>query len=130
MKVARSTLLSAFAQMLGNRIAPQLLLSHSELADDWVVTGLRREDLHELLEHLYAMDYVDRTEVDGEVWYRLTAIGCIELRICRESFWARLRDRWTLTRLRTRLHIRRGGGDHVSARSARRRDDFPATEPC
>ncbi len=121
MKVTSSTLLNAFAQMLGDRIDTRLPMAESDLLDEWAHVGLRSDDMHRLLEHLYAQDLIDRCEIDGERWYQLSPRGCIELRVRRETFWVRLRDRFLLARLRTR----RGIGSAPSGRAARRRTDFP-----
>jgi hypothetical protein len=121
MKVTRSTLMNAFAQMLGDRIDTQLPMAQADLLDEWAQVGLRSDDMHRLLENLYADELVDRCEIDGEPWYQLTARGCIELRVRRETFWVRLRDRLLLTRLRTRRNARVPAG----TRAGRRRTDFP-----
>lgn len=124
MKITRSTLMSAFARMLEDRLDSGMLLSHSDLADDWAATGLRGDDLDGLLEHLYAMRYLDRTVVGSEPWYRLTPAGAIELRLCRESFWERMRDRLNLVRLRAR----RSTPPARHTPKARRRSDRIAAE--
>ena len=115
MKITRSTLLSAFARMLDERIDARHPMAESDLLEDWVQTGLRSDDLHRLLEHLYAQDLVDRREVDGECWYQLTARGAIDLRLRRQTVWAHLRDRLLLTRLRSRR-----GVTHSAIRAGRR----------
>lgn len=124
MKITRSTLMSAFARMLEDRLDSGMLLSHSDLADDWAGTGLRGDDLDGLLEHLYGMHYLDRTVVGSEPWYRITPAGAIELRLCRESFWERLRDRLNIAR----LQLRRATPRPHHRPQARRRSDRIATE--
>lgn len=126
MKITRNTLLVAFARMLDERIDGGMLLSHSDLVEDWHSTGLRAEDLDYVLEHLYAMHHVDRTVVGNEPWYRLTPTGAIELRICRESFWERLRDRLSLLRLRGRHAAPRA---RVTQRWRRRADRIADEAP-
>jgi len=124
MKVTRSTLLNAFAQMLGDRIDSQLPMAQADLLDEWAQVGLRSDDMHRLLEQLYAEELIDRCDIDGERWYQLSARGCIELRVRRETLWVRLRDRLLLARLRARRNARLPSG----ARAGRRRTDFPQFE--
>ncbi len=125
MKITRSTLMTAFAKMLEDRLDCGMLLSHGDLTDDWNATGLRMADLEGLLEELYALHYIDRTMVGTEPWYRLTPTGTIELRISREAFWARWRDRLNLMRIRAR---RSTPPQRMTTSSARRRSDRIASE--
>lgn len=124
MKITRTTLLSAFARMLEDRLDSGMLLSHRDLVEDWASTGLRTDDLDALVEHLYGMRWLDRTLVGEEPWYRLTPAGTIELRLCRESFWERLRDRLNLMR----LQLRRSAPPPRHRPQARRRSDRIASE--
>jgi hypothetical protein len=124
MHITRSTLLIAFAHILDDRIDPGMLLCRSDLVEDWATTGLRTGDLEGVLESLHAAGHLDRTQSDTETWYRVTTSGAIELRICRNNFWQRLRDRFNLLRARLRLSAPR----RRHALLAERRSDRVANE--
>ncbi|SFF31186.1 hypothetical protein SAMN04488120_10291 [Fontimonas thermophila] len=119
MKITHTTLQSALARALGERLDPGMPMSHHDLVQVWRLTGLRTDDLEKIIEHLYALRWLDRTVVDGQPWYRLTPAGAIGLRLCRESFWASLRDRLTLMR----LQLRRRTPPRPSPAQGRRRAD-------
>jgi hypothetical protein len=102
MIVAPSTTYAAFATLMRARLAPDLLFCREDLLEGWHSSGLRADDLDSILEQLYAQHHVDRTRTNGEDWYRVTASGRIELRICREPWWVQWRDRLVLRHIQRR----------------------------
>ncbi|AXQ29477.1 hypothetical protein D0B54_12595 [Solimonas sp. K1W22B-7] len=118
MEIRRSTLLAALASLTTGQLAYAHDYSWTLLSASWRTTGLRQEDLRELLRYCVGEGYMELHGDEQEASYRVTAAGEQAIAESRWFPWTRWRDDRTLGQLRMR-------GRYPSKDGSNRRDADP-----
>ena len=105
MDIRRSTLLAALASLTTGPLAYTHNYSWTLLSATWRSTGLRQEDLRELLRYCVGEGYMELHGDEIEASYRMTPEGSKAVADSRWFPWTRWRDNRTLAQLRMRARI-------------------------
>jgi hypothetical protein len=122
MDIRRSTLLAALASLTTGPLAYTHNYSWTLLSASWRSTGLRQEDLRELLRYCVGEGYMELHGDEIEACYRITPEGNRAIADSRWFPWTRWRDNRTLSQLRMRARIPSKDGSN-------RRDNDPMPAP-
>lgn len=104
MNIHRSTLLAALASLTTGPLSHTRDYAWSLLAASWRATGLRQDDLKEILRYCVAEGLLQLHGDENEALYRLTDAGERALDDSRWFPWTRWRDQRTLEELRVRAY--------------------------
>ena len=121
MEIRRSTLLAALASLTTGPLAYTHNYSWTLLSSCWRGTGLRQEDLRELMRYCVGEGYMELHGDEQEASYRMTPAGKAAIEESRWFPWTRWRDNRTLDKLRMRGRIpskdgtNRRDGEHMGA---------------
>lgn len=122
MDIRRSTLLAALGQLITGPLAETSEYGYLQLSSSWRSTGLRQDDLREVLRYCVIAGYLELHGDEIEARYRLTQAGRGAIGQSRWAPWIRWRDSRNLEQLRLRARLPPHEGEPL-----RRNDDPQAT---
>lgn len=103
MEIRRSSLLAALARLATGPLAYTRDYSWSLLVASWRASGLRQDELKEVLRHCVSEGYLELHGDENEAQYRLTGAGELALDEWRWEPWRRWRGERTLDERRDGL---------------------------
>ncbi|HSW11412.1 MAG TPA: hypothetical protein VLI06_01145 [Solimonas sp.] len=113
MDIRRSTLLAALASLTNGPLAYTSDYGYVLLSASWRSTGLRQEDLREVLRYCVSEGYLELHGDEIEARYRMTAAGGKAISDSSWFPWTRWRDRQILDGLHMRARIPPVDGEPV-----------------
>jgi len=105
MDIQHSTLLAALGQLITGPLADTSEYGYLLLSSSWRSTGLRQDDLRQVLRHCVTAGYLELHGDEIEARYRMTQAGRGAIGASGWTPWLRWRDNHDLEQLRLRARL-------------------------